>query len=295
MKWITRLEYLLFALGVVMLGFYLSAHLHRAVCSRAAMKTFKAEQVKPVGHSENVDLVSAAPDFSSWSQERIREYTDGVTLHATPAIAILRIPKLGLEAPVLEGTDDLTLNVGLGRIKGTAKPDENGNVGIAGHRDGFFRGLKDVGPGDIIEMITRAHTITYTVERVVIVSPDDVSVLQAHQQPSLTLVTCYPFYFVGSAPKRYVVQASIRDPNGARPKAVEAAGFQPQKYAVKRYPFLLLQDRSRIQQRQKYRGRQEVNGRSPLYHYTLFEASNPTVLRKAYLKSVTRPAYSTHL
>jgi sortase A len=89
------------------------------------------------------------------------------------------------------------------------RPGEEGNIGIAGHRDGFFRVLKDVGQGDAIELQGPIRTDTYVVDRIVIVSTDDVSVLQRRSRPSLTLVTCYPFYFIGSAPRRYIIQASL--------------------------------------------------------------------------------------
>jgi sortase A len=122
---------------------------------------------------------------------------------------VLRVPKIHLEAPVLDGTDDLTLNRGLGHIVNTAKPGEIGNLGIAGHRDGFFRGLKDLGVGDRLDLSLPNRTDTYVVDSVKIVDPRDVSVLEPTSEPSLTLVTCYPFYFVGSAPQRYIVHASI--------------------------------------------------------------------------------------
>jgi sortase A len=114
---------------------------------------------------------------------------------------------LRIEAPVLEGTDDWTLNRGVGHIADTAAPGAPGNIGIAGHRDGFFRALKDIAVGDVIELDTLHETIPYRVERVWIVEPDDVSVLDPTTTPAVTLVTCYPFYFVGSAPQRYIVRA----------------------------------------------------------------------------------------
>ena len=129
-----------------------------------------------------------------------------------PPLAVLRIPKVHLEVPVLDGTDDLTLNRGVGHIVGTVRPGEDGNIGIAGHRDGFFRALKDVGPGDTIELVTPKRVVRYAVDQIVLVRPEDVSVLQPRSRPSLTLVTCYPFYFVGSAPQRYIVQASVVGP-----------------------------------------------------------------------------------
>ena len=108
---------------------------------------------------------------------------------------------------MLPGTDDFTLNRAVGHIEDTAMPGTDGNSGIAGHRDGFFRGLKDVGPGDAIELETLRGKEVYHVERVWVVYPEDVSVLDATPTRSLTLVTCYPFYHVGPAPQRYIVRA----------------------------------------------------------------------------------------
>ena len=124
-----------------------------------------------------------------------------------PPLAVLRVPKIGLEVAVLPGTDDFTLNRAVGHIDDTALPGTDGNSGIAGHRDGFFRGLKDVGRGDAIEIETLQGEEVYHVERVWVVYPEDVSVLDATATRSLTLVTCYPFYHVGPAPQRYIVRA----------------------------------------------------------------------------------------
>jgi sortase A len=120
---------------------------------------------------------------------------------------VLRIPRLRLEAPLLGSTDEATLDRGLGHIEDTAPPGTDGNTGIAGHRDGFFRVLKDITEGDTIELQTLAGRETYRVERTWIVEPEDVSVLDPTPSRSLTLVTCYPFYFVGSAPQRFIVRA----------------------------------------------------------------------------------------
>jgi sortase A len=167
-------------------------------------------------------------DFKMWSQKRIEAYEHSLLEHFDPPLAILHIAKVDLEAPVLEGTDDLTLNRGVGLIAGTGRPGEEGNIGIAGHRDGFFRVLKDIGPGDTIELMTASRTDVYTVDQVVLVSPSDVSVLQARPGRSLTLVTCYPFYFVGSAPQRYIVQASVRNSDDADPGRSRNSKLQAQ-------------------------------------------------------------------
>jgi LPXTG-site transpeptidase (sortase) family protein len=125
------------------------------------------------------------------------------------ALAKLDIPKAGLSVMVTEGVDDATLRVAVGHIPGTRLPGQAGNVGLAGHRDSFFRGLSKLRIGDEITLTTREESLHYTVESERIVSPDDVSVLQDTSYPALTLVTCYPFYYVGPAPQRWIVKARL--------------------------------------------------------------------------------------
>jgi sortase A len=120
----------------------------------------------------------------------------------------MKIDTLGIEVPVYDGADDFNLNRGVARISGTARIDRQGNLGIAGHRDGFFRGLKDIGVGDTIDLLTATGEVRYTVSSIVIVDPSDVSVLAPTEGATLTLVTCYPFYYVGHAPKRFIVKAT---------------------------------------------------------------------------------------
>jgi len=148
-----------------------------------------------------------SPDQRLWSPERIRAWNDAQKQPSPAPLAILRIPSIDLEVPVLEGTDDWTLNRAVGHIEDTAVPGGSGNSGIAGHRDGFFRGLKDVGPGDVIQIETTRGVATYRIERTWIVDPEDVSVLDPTPASTITLVTCYPFYFIGSAPQRFIVRA----------------------------------------------------------------------------------------
>jgi len=112
------------------------------------------------------------------------------------------------------------LNRAVGQIDGTSSPGETGTIGIAGHRDGFFRGLKDIVKGDTIELETQQQKFKYVVDMISVVDPNDVSVLQSRERPSVALVTCYPFYFIGSAPKRYIVEGSLIDSNSG--KAVTA-------------------------------------------------------------------------
>ena len=154
---------------------------------------------------------SATPDLSLWDPERVSAWRRALNETAPAPLAVLRIQKIRLEVPVLPGTDDFTLNRAVGHIEDTALPGTDGNSGIAGHRDGFFRGLKDVGPGDAVELETPRGKEMYRVEKTWIVHPEDVSVLDATPRRSLTLVTCYPFYHVGPAPQRYIVRAVRAD------------------------------------------------------------------------------------
>jgi sortase A len=154
-------------------------------------------------------------DFHLWSPGRITAYRASLTSKMDAPIALLRIPKIHLEVPVFDGTDDLALDRGVGRVLGTAKIGQAGNIGIAGHRDGFFRGLQDIAEGDRIELILPEHDDRYTVEQTEVVLPDDVSVLTQTANRTLTLITCYPFYFVGHAPKRYIVSAVLESSEGA--------------------------------------------------------------------------------
>ena len=151
------------------------------------------------------------PDFRFWSPKRVEAYQASLAAEIAAPLAVLRIPSVGIEVPVLEGTDDLTLNRAVGHIAGTPIPGEKGNIGIAGHRDGFFRGLKDIQLGDFLDLYTEKASIRYVVEDINVVRPEDVSVLGPRPGPSITLVTCYPFYFVGNAPLRYIVHASAVD------------------------------------------------------------------------------------
>ena len=153
--------------------------------------------------------IPSSPDQRLWSPERVRAWEDSLSRDAPEALAVLRIPRIGVEVPVLEGTDDWTLNRAVGHIEDTARPGGTGNSGIAGHRDGFFRALKDIHDGDVIELKTLGGTEIYQVRRTWIVDPEDLSVLDPTDAPALTLVTCYPFYFVGSAPQRFIVRAVL--------------------------------------------------------------------------------------
>jgi sortase A len=210
---ISRVERVLLATGLVLLAVWGGARFHSSVASRAAIARFEGlGETSPSGDvTASLDPVPTIPvDFQLWSPKRISAYEESLGLKTDPALAILRIRKINLEVPVFNGTDDLTLDRGVGRILGTARIGEPGNLGIAGHRDGFFRGLQSVVAGDVIELVRPQHSDEYVVRQIEIVTPDDTSVLKPTAAPTLTLVTCFPFYFVGHAPKRYIVTAEIK-------------------------------------------------------------------------------------
>jgi sortase A len=197
-------ERVLWAAGIVCLGAYTVLRIAGAVGARDELARFERLREVPASRMLPAD---PSPGRSLWSAGRIRAFRESLKRNPPAPMAVLRIRRIGLEAPVLEGTDDWTLNRAVGHIDGTAPPGASGNCGIAGHRDGFFRGLKDVSPGDRLELTTLHGSQEYRIEKIRIVPPDDVSVLDPTPQPTLSLVTCYPFYYVGSAPKRYIVRA----------------------------------------------------------------------------------------
>jgi sortase A len=211
---LSKIQIGLLVVGLMLVGVYGVARMESYYSSRAAIEQFESAKPSPLGHQTEpqADLAAGEPDFRDWGEGRIRAYQASANQQKAVPMAVLQIPSLKLKAPVFDGTDDLTLNHGVGRIEGTAMPGEQGNIGLAAHRDGFFRGLKDIKAGDTIELKRSGGTDMYTVDRIEIVDPSNVSVLQPQDQPALTLVTCYPFYFVGSAPKRFVVTAYLVQP-----------------------------------------------------------------------------------
>ena len=123
-------------------------------------------------------------------------------------IGRMEVERLGVSVIVMEGTSGKTLRRAVGHIAGTGLPGQPGNVGIAGHRDTFFRPLRNIQGGDIITLTTPRDMYRYRVVSTEIVDPDNVAVLNPDRNEILTLVTCYPFYFLGSAPQRFIVRAA---------------------------------------------------------------------------------------
>jgi sortase A len=200
------LEGLAVAFGVVALSVWGVAKLAGSAGARQDLKRF--EVTRDARGEPSRSLPTLAPsDVKLWNWQRVREWRASLTAPVPSPLAVLRIPTIELEVSVLPGTDELVLNRGVGHIASTALPGTNSNSGIAGHRDGYFRRLKDLAPGDAIELETLEGRQMYRVERTWIVDANDVSVLEPTPVRSLTLVTCYPFRFVGSAPRRFIVRA----------------------------------------------------------------------------------------
>jgi sortase A len=215
-------ERVLMALGFMLLAVFAAALVYGLLLARAAVQDFDARP--PTAHTEparvsEVKSQQSQFDFRIWSAKRIAEFRNSLLSRSEPAIAVLVIEKHNLRIPVFAGTDEWRLSRGVGWIEGTARPGELGSIGVAGHRDGFFRVLRNIARGDTLELTTTDSVSTYAVDAIEIVVPGNVSVLQPRPVPSLTLVTCYPFYFVGKAPKRFIVHAALKE-------QVQANGFR---------------------------------------------------------------------
>jgi LPXTG-site transpeptidase (sortase) family protein len=157
---------------------------------------------------ENFLTYVREPDYSLWNAARIEDYEESIQVEASPPLGVLTIDAVNIQVPIYTGTEEFNLNRGAGRVKGMARMDEDGNLAISSHRDGFFRGLKDIKVGDEILVQTTKGVEIYEVSSVTIVPKEDISPLDPTTEKTLTLITCYPFYFVGHAPKRWIVKAT---------------------------------------------------------------------------------------
>lgn len=209
------LERAFLAIGASLVAIFAVAQVHGAVGRQQALDAFRvaqAEAAAPAAAS-HASRQLTPPEKTLWAENRIKAYED--SLQAPPAMpqGVLRIQSLALEVPIFDDTSELNLNRGVGWIAGTSEPGQAGNVGIAGHRDGFFRVLKDISVGDVIDVESLSGSTRYRVSETFIVEPEDIHVLDPTAEPSVTLVTCYPFYFVGHAPQRFIVRGVTVDSN----------------------------------------------------------------------------------
>jgi sortase A len=188
------LERLLLGVGVVCLGYF------GYVSAETAL--YQAYETRELDAILDAAPAVAATDVIVTAAPRPRP-------PAGTALGRLEIPRLGVSAIVRAGSDARTLRLAIGHIGGTALPGESGNVGLAAHRDTFFRRLGEIRADDRVRFVTPEGTYVYRVAGTQIVDPDDTWVLNATGEPALTLVTCYPFRYVGSAPRRFIVRAHL--------------------------------------------------------------------------------------
>jgi len=208
-QYLRRLEYSLLLFGAVLVAILASSWIPARLRSQRALALFADRESSRVGEGRGGESENAsAVDFTLWSPGRIKAYQESLKANTNTPIGVLEIAKIHLRVPVFTGTGELSLSGGAGWIEGTGWPGKDGNVGIASHRDGFFRGLKDVRIGDEVKLVTHGEIDLYVVDRIEVVKPTDVRVLEPGNGSKVTLVTCYPFYYVGSAPERYIVQAA---------------------------------------------------------------------------------------
>jgi len=208
---VKTLEKLLWFVGVLLTGIY-GTHIFFEETKRSNdLVAFKATIPSSASSELPADRINTTPEQTLWSEGRIAAFTDSLSQPTSDVLGILEIPRLSLEVPVYDGASDLHMDRGAARIDGTAMPGEPGNLGVAGHRDGYFRVLKDIELGDEITITTVDGPESYVVLELRIVDPTAVEVLNPTLQQSVTLVTCYPFYFVGHAPERFIVRAVKRN------------------------------------------------------------------------------------
>lgn len=209
-------EYLCWAIGLVAIGFFILVKYSAAISLQNAKISIQEDSAQ-MSQQSLAEWDLSMTDTSTWSQSRKTGYQSDINESTSDkTIGIISVPKLELSAPIYDGTSDQILNIGVGRVPGTSYFGLPGNVAIAGHRDGFFRPLKDIKVGDEIEVQHRVEFANtsilendkYIVSEIKIVSPQNISVLEDSTHTTLTLITCYPFNFIGSAPQRYIVKAT---------------------------------------------------------------------------------------
>lgn len=195
--WLLWLERLLLIVGVMLLGCYGYVSAESYLYQR-----YEDEQLN--------QILASAPTSPPVNAASV--------VHREPRpgelIGRLEIPRLDVSTIVRAGSDARTLSLAVGHIPGTALPGETGNVGLAGHRDTFFRRLRNIAPDDDIRVVTPTGVFHYRVERTLIVNPRDTWVLQPAGGRTLTLVTCYPFTYIGAAPQRFIVRATLQPAKG---------------------------------------------------------------------------------
>ena len=199
--------------GFALMALYVATLAAGEIGRRADVESFSTTSAD----SNSWRVQTPPPDMSLWSAQRVRDFKLAEKEIVAAPLAVLRVPALDLAVPVYPTTTEVHLNRGVGVIPGMALPDRGGNLGLAGHRDGFFRVLKDIKPGTVVELQTHRRMHRYRISSIDIVDKADGRLLVDTDDPTITLVTCYPFYFVGDAPRRFVVRGVYLWPAPAAP------------------------------------------------------------------------------
>ena len=200
-------QYFFFVVGVLALSYCAVVLLDRWLFQ--AYQTWRFERaLKDAQTSARTIQQPASPPLSTQAEaDRARAVSFGIDGLAGSPLGRIEISSVGLAAMIMEGVDGRTLRHAVGHIPGTPLPGQPGNVALAGHRDTFFRGLRNIHKDDEITLTTLHGSYRYRVDSTQVVEPQDTGVLNNSADDILTLVTCYPFYFVGPAPKRFIVRA----------------------------------------------------------------------------------------
>jgi len=180
------------------------------MCSPEAVAAGAQAISRPSGLMDKLGLEPFSPDQSLWSDKARMGYEEAKDGAGEP-LAVLKIERLNITAPVYRGTKRVTLDRGIGLVEFSPAPGETGNIALSGHRDGFFRPLKDIALGDRVSLYTLTGHQDFLVSDIKIVDALDTSVLEDTGGTVLTLITCHPFYYLGYAPDRYIVKALPAD------------------------------------------------------------------------------------
>jgi sortase A len=200
------LERALLVLGVACLGYYAYRTVEAESFQRQQTAAFET-RLDDAEKASRSDTPVHATQGTSERRHVAAPRSRPAVAHSDDVIALLEIPRLKLSSPVVSGDDDQVLDVAIGHLPDTPRPWESGNSALAAHRDGLFRSLRHVRLGDIVRLRTEHGEFEYEVRDTRIVQPTDLSVLKPTNERVLTLITCYPFSFIGSAPQRFVVRA----------------------------------------------------------------------------------------
>ncbi|HPF26620.1 MAG TPA: class D sortase, partial [Steroidobacteraceae bacterium] len=229
-----RIELLCWLLAVVLVAPYAASIGARAVFSTVAsipvaqpqtgVAAASRSEPGPLGDESAAGAVAEVPTSrldegslpqTEWSPQRRSAFAQFVSFAMPQAAATLAVPRLAATVPVFAGVNEFSMTVGAGHLSDTAPLDGDGNIAITAHRDGSFRMLKDIRVGDVLLLGVGGQQRRFVVKRHFVVQPDNISVVAPTSVSTLTLITCYPFWFVGKAPQRFIVQAELDTPGAA--------------------------------------------------------------------------------